>query len=132
MKKLACVAGAVLALSLAAPVVYADDLDLLPSRYQLSDKEIRNELIFAGTLLLDYAQTKDIKNHPGHYETNPILGRHPHDDRIAAYFLVAGLGHYAVTKALPPEWRPAWQYGWIALEVFTILRNQRVGVNFEF
>lgn len=130
MKKL--LLATLLATSLCSTIAYADDLDLLPSKYQLSDKEIRNELIFAGTLLLDYAQTKDIKNHPGHYETNPILGRHPSDDRIALYFVAAGLGHYAVTKALPPEWRPAWQYGWIALEVLTILKNRQVGVNFAF
>lgn len=130
MKKL--VLGLVLASSLGS--VCADDLNLLPGRYDLSEKEIRNELIFAGTLLVDYNQTLDIKNHPGMYETNPILGQHPSDARIRNYFLLAGLGHYAVTKALPSEYRPYWQYGWIALEVLTILHNQQIGlkVNFQF
>lgn len=38
--------------------------------------------------LIDQFQTHDIKNHPGMYEKNWILGRHPDDDKIRIYFLV--------------------------------------------
>lgn len=37
-------------------------------------------------LVLDCLQTLDIKNHPGVYEKNVILGRHPSDAKIMVYF----------------------------------------------
>ena len=127
MKKI--IVGLLLAAS--ASVVYADGL-VLPGRYELSPNEVKLELVFDATLLMDYGQSRDIKNHPGHYETNPILGPHPHDDKIMAYFVLAGLGHYAVTKALLAEWRPAWQYSWIAIEIAQIIKNRQLGIGFEF
>ena len=45
--------------------------------------DLAREAIFAAEVLVDYRQTLDIKNHPGVYELNPIMGRHPSDDRIA-------------------------------------------------
>jgi len=114
---------ALTALALCAGLSQADDL---------TPKEIHTELLFAGTLLLDYSQTRDIKNHPGMYETNPILGKHPSDDKIATYFVLAGVGHYLVTKALPAEYRPAWQWGAIGLETLVILHNKQIGLSFKF
>lgn len=38
------------------------------------------------TLLMDWRQTLDIKNHQGFKELNPILGDHPSDLKIHIYF----------------------------------------------
>jgi hypothetical protein len=113
-------------------VVYADDLDVLPSRYHLTPVQVHTELIFMGTLLLDYSQTRDIKNHAGMYEINHILGQHPSDAKIRNYFLAVGVGHYLVTKALPNEYRPYWQWGWIGIELLTIAHNRQIGLQFKF
>jgi hypothetical protein len=107
---------------------YADDEYFKP----LSSIEIKRQVAVEVTLYLDYLQTVDIKNHPGMFEKNVILGLHPKDNRVTAYFVLVGASHYAVTRALPTEYRAAWQYGWIALEVATIINNKRIGLHFNF
>lgn len=99
---------------------------------ELTELEQKRELLVYTTLTLDAMQTLDIKNHPDLYETNPLLGRHPSDAKIVAYFVGAGFGHYAVAKALPSEYRAAWQYGWAALEITTIIRNRKLNLRFNF
>ncbi|MGZ3159365.1 MAG: hypothetical protein ACXU7H_09790, partial [Burkholderiaceae bacterium] len=86
-----------------APTVFASDL---------SPIEQKRELLVYTTFALDAAQTFDIKNHPDLYEKNPLLGRHPSDLKIGAYFIGAGFAHNAITKELPTEYRATWQYGW--------------------
>lgn len=98
----------------------------------LSPIEQKREYLVYTTLLLDAAQTLDIKNHPDLYETNPLLGRHPSDVKIVAYFIGAGFAHNAITKKLPTEYRAAWQYGWAALEIATIIRNRQLNLRFNF
>jgi hypothetical protein len=99
---------------------------------ELTPLEQKRELLVYSTLLLDAAQTLDIKNHPDLYERNPLLGRHPSDLKIGAYFIGAGFAHLAVTKQLPTEYRAAWQYGWAAFEVATIIRNRKLNLRFNF
>lgn len=85
------------------------------------------------TLLLDYAQTRDIKNHAGWTETNKLLGEHPSDVRVRNYFIGVAVGHYAVSRALPSGWpRRSWQAGWIAIEVAQVIRNKKLGLTFKF
>jgi hypothetical protein len=98
----------------------------------LSPIEEKRELLVYTTLLLDASQTLDIKNHPELHESNPLLGRHPSDVKIVAYFIGAGFAHNAITKQLPTEYRAAWQYGWAALEVATIIRNRQLNLRFNF
>lgn len=84
------------------------------------------------TFALDYAQTKDIKNHPGMYETNSLMGAHPSDARIRNYFVAASVVHTAIMYNVRPEWRRNLQYATIALEVAVILRNKRIGLHYQF
>ncbi|MGZ3240710.1 MAG: hypothetical protein ACXWJK_10185 [Burkholderiaceae bacterium] len=109
--------------AISAQMAFADDLTPI---------EQKRELLVYTTLMLDAAQTLDIKNHPNLYETNPLLGRHPSDTKIVAYFIGAGFAHDAVTKALPTEYRATWQYGWAALEIGTIIRNRKLNLRFNF
>jgi hypothetical protein len=99
---------------------------------ELSPLEQKRELLVYSTLLLDAAQTLDIKNHPELYERNPLLGRHPSDLKIGAYFIGAAFAHNAITKELPTDYRAAWQYGWAAFEIATIIRNRRLNLRFNF
>jgi hypothetical protein len=98
----------------------------------LSGIEIKRQILVETTLYFDYLQTIDIKNHPGMFEKNIILGLHPKDNRVTVYFLLAGAAHYGVTRALPTEYRAPWQYTWIALEAATILHNKKIGLHFNF
>lgn len=115
-------------LALLPMAAHADSISFEP----LSSIEIKRQIVVEATLYLDYLQTVDIKNHPGMFEKNVILGLHPKDNRVTAYFLLAGAGHYAVTRALPTEYRAPWQYTWIALEAATIINNKKIGLSFNF
>lgn len=96
-------------------------------------QDTTRELAFVGVLTLDYAQTRDIKNHDWAYEKNPLLGKHPSDTRIRNYFVGAAAAHYLIAKELPAGWpRKSWQYGWIALEVAQVVKNKRLGLHFQF
>ncbi len=91
------------------------------------------EIAFASAMLLDYGQTKAIKNNPNMSEHNPILGRHPSDVAIRNYFLLTTAGHYVIASKLSAGWpRNAWQYSWIGIEAAIVIKNKRVGATFEF
>ena len=90
------------------------------------------ELTFAALMLVDYKQTMDIKNRPGYYEVNPLLGRRPSDARIRNYFIGATVAHAAITYALPEKYRPVWQWGTIAVEGVVLLHNRSIGLRVTF
>ena len=90
------------------------------------------EAAFGGALLVDYGQTRDLKNHSELRETNPLLGSHPTDVRIRNYMLGAAIGHAAVTYLLPPEYRPYWQAGTLIIEVGVIQHNYSLGLGMRF
>lgn len=125
-------AAAALVLALACAPAVAGDLPLLPGRYDLSQADIAREFAYVGTLVLDYSQTMDIKNHPKLEEKNKMLGQHPSDVKIRNYFLASALTHYVITKLLPSEYRPYWQYGGIIYEGGFIISNHHIGLAFKF
>jgi len=88
---------------------------------------VRQAAVLA-TFAVDYKQTSDIKNHPGMYETNPLLGPHPSQRTIRAYFITAALVHTGVMALLPPDTRAAVQYGTIVLQVAVIGHNKYIGL----
>jgi hypothetical protein len=102
------------------------------SAQPLDRKEWALEAGFLAAGLIDYGQTRDLKNHPNLHERNPFLGRHPSDDRIRNYFLAAGLAHMGITRLLPREYRPYWQWGTLVLEVGVVARNHSIGLRVDF
>ncbi len=94
--------------------------------------DTNRQAVVLTTFAADYAQTRDIKNHDWAYETNPLLGKHPSDNRIRNYFVGSAIIHTAVMYHLPPEWRKKAQYATIALQVAVIIRNKRMGLHFQF
>ena len=98
----------------------------------LSAKEWKLEAAVLTAGLIDYAQTRDIKNHPEIYETNPLLGENPSDTRIRNYFIAAGLAHVGITHLLPRPYRMPWQLGWLTLQVINMQNNHRLGLRLDF
>ena len=87
--------------------------------------------------LADMMQTLDIKNHAGHHESNPILGQHPNDGQVVAYFAAEAGLHYVVTKALydgdAPMWaQRLWQGAWLYWETDNVYTNHQHGIRFTF
>lgn len=105
------------------------------STARAADPWTNRQLVQQATLTLllaaDWAQTRDIKNHPNLREANPILGPHPTDDQVDRYFATAVIGHATIAHLLPHEWRDAWQLVWIGVEANTVARNYRLGVRFD-
>jgi hypothetical protein len=95
------------------------------------------EGVYQALHLADMMQSLDIKNHPGHHEANPILGPHPNDGQVLAYFAAEAGLHYAVTKALydgdAPMWaQRLWQGAWIYWEADNVYTNNQHGIRFTF
>lgn len=98
----------------------------------LSSSEWQREGAFLALGLIDYGQTRDIKNHAGMYETNPLLGRNPSDARIRNYFLASGVAHLGITYLLPRQYRSAWQWGTMAIELGVVAHNYSIGLRMAF
>jgi hypothetical protein len=98
----------------------------------LNSKEWSLEAAWLFVGFIEYGQTLDIKNHPDLYERNPFLGKHPSDARVRNYHIVAGLAHVGMTRLLPREYRPYWQWGTLILEIGLVERNHRLGLRLDF
>jgi hypothetical protein len=100
---------------------------------------------FISTLIVDWGQTKDIQNHEGHYEKNPILGKHPSDNKVDIYFASCIILHTVVANYIPDVAkklgmgdeaadvsRKWWQYLWIGAELKVINANYKLGLKMDF
>lgn len=94
------------------------------------------ELLFQGALLLDYLQSMDL-HRTQWVETNGILGQHPNEAHISAYFVGVGVIHYLVTRELVREHVPTsiihgWETGTIGLEMAYVKHNASLGIHLYF
>jgi len=93
------------------------------------------DTILEGTTLAalacDWAQTSNIHRGDWH-EINSILGRHPEQSTINAYFLASAALHVVIADQLSGKWRTAWQCAWIGAEVTTVQRNYKLGIRLNF
>lgn len=100
---------------------------------ELTDADIYRQVAITALLIGDMGQTLDSNAKRTHYrELNPYLRNHDTPSEIRQYFAVAIVGSAVVTKLLPAEYRPYWQYGLIGIEVAMLLQNKRVGLRFKF
>jgi hypothetical protein len=65
---------------------------------------------------------------PRYHEYNPILGEHPSQGSVDAYFAAAVVGHAAISYLLPPRWRAWWQYLGIGAQGFVVYHNWGEGI----
>jgi hypothetical protein len=87
------------------------------------------ELAFQAMLLMDARQSQYGMDRPAQFkEYNPLVRKYG----VKKYFIVAGLGHAAVSYTIPKKYLPAWQYGSLAVEGFVIGRNAHIGVKMRF
>lgn len=97
-----------------------------------SHADTARQLAFTGLLAIDWAQTHEIIRRSDRHELNPILGSDPDRSTTNAYFAAAGIGHYLVSRALPPEYRKVWQYLWIGGQAATVHWNYQMGIRIRF
>jgi hypothetical protein len=88
----------------------------------------------AGTLLMaDWATTRYGSRHwnEGYHETNPLLGRHPHQDRVDLHFLIAIPAVYLFANYLP-AYRREFLMAITAVELGYVANNLRIGWQIKF
>jgi hypothetical protein len=97
------------------------------------DATFERELAYSALHIVDWMQTRSIAAQPKQWEEkNLILGSHPSQARVNRYMGLTLAGHWAVTYTLPEAYRPAWQYGTIAIEAYVIHKNYNLGITARF
>lgn len=104
----------------------------LADKWTYSDTAIQS--LYSGLQIADWNQTLQIKGRDDLKEANKILGEHPSDDQVNAYFTIAILGHYYIANKLNQPYRAYWQMFWISPQFATIENNNKnsLKVNFKF
>ncbi len=92
----------------------------------------KREAAFAALTVMDWQQTHDIARHPGMFELNPLLGRHPSAGRIDRYFAASLLAHVALARILAPQYRVTFQRATIVAEAVVVGRNTYLGLRVQF
>jgi len=105
----------------------------LPAAEAWSKADLGREIAFGTLLAVDWSQTREIAAHPELYsEHNPILGEHPSSGRVDIYMIAAGALHFAIANWLPGDWRAAWQWGGIVIELGAVRNNYLIGIRAPF
>jgi hypothetical protein len=127
-------------LMLFASATHAEGLQLDP----WTSGDTHRQAAVTALLVVDWAQTRWVVNYNKsrdcgydepcitHRETNGFLGAHPSMTKVNRYFTASIIGHAAISYVLPKDWREAWQYIWIGIEVDVIKQNHSVGVKMQF
>ena len=65
-------------------------------------------------------------------EMNPLLGGHPHKDKVDITILATAIAHVYVASILPANYRKAWQYISIGVEAGAVAHNYSIGIKARF
>ena len=98
----------------------------------LTEKD--KNLIVASTILqgIDMLQTLEIANNDKYYETNPILGKHPSEFQVIAYFVTRAYTLSELTKMTPLKYRGFTHAFNIAYNYDVIRKNHSIGIRIGF
>jgi hypothetical protein len=87
------------------------------------------EAMYLSTSLQDWAQTKKISRDPNRFqEKNTFLGEQPSKNKVNAYFLLRGLGHYGLSQVLPDELAVPLQIASLAESAKAVNDNRKIGL----
>lgn len=81
------------------------------------------------TQMDDFGTTQSFRSRK---ELNVLLGSEPSVAEINRYFIMTMTGTVAISCLLPTNWRQMFLGGVIFVQASVVLRNQRVGLKFEF
>jgi hypothetical protein len=84
------------------------------------------------SLLIDMAQTMEIRRTSGVYESNRLLGERPGDGVVVAYFGSIAALHAAAYAAIPGRWANWLSRGILFVEIPAIDTNSRIGIRVQF
>ena len=117
-------------------IVLAGDSNANPLEkyYQEDLTETDKKGIVAFNILqgIDMLQTLEIANNDNYYEKNKILGRHPSEAQVIAYFISRGFAHYHATKMIPLKYRNIWHTYNVVYNYDVIRDNHDIGIRINF
>jgi hypothetical protein len=110
---------------------------LISMRAYGADKWDKVDLALGATAIIsmgmDWRQTKEIASRPDlHREKNQLLGSHPSNNDVDAYFAAAAVITLAVAHFLPSSWRKVWLGSITAGEIYTIGHNSGSGISIRW
>jgi hypothetical protein len=82
-------------------------------------------------LTTDWAQTRDFLRKE-QSEANPILGKHPSQDKVDIAVILTGITHVYIASILPEKYRVPFQYISIGIEGGSVYHNFSFGVKVKF
>lgn len=127
-----------------------------PNALAWSEADTKRQMAYTALHIIDWGQTLDISDRCGERvtvtefiddsgthitrttrtreetEANPFLGTCPSRGEVNTYFLLSGVAHYAISRALPRPYREWWQYATITLEAGVVAHNFRAGIHVRF
>ena len=90
-----------------------------------SDKNL--EIAFQSINAMDAYTTSRIRHTPGVMESNPLtrslIGSQPNSNDVVLLFIAYGIGHYMISKSLPPKWRRYFQVATILYSGSLVINN---------
>lgn len=99
----------------------------------LTPKEKVKEGVFISMLVVDGVMTHQwLKSDPGHYELNPILGKHPSDKALVLGCVIGSSLHVLAVELLPESLRSPFQDISLSFEGLNLVRNVTIGMKFSF
>ena len=81
---------------------------------------------------IDMLQTLEIANNDDYYETNKVLGKHPSEAHVVAYFVARGIAHYHLTNIVPAKYRNFFHGYNVIYNYNTIKDNHELGIRIDF
>ncbi len=98
----------------------------------LTEVDKANIVLFNVLQGIDMLQTLEIANNDDYYEKNKILGKHPSEAHVVAYFISRGFAHYHVTKMIPERYRKFWHTYNVVYNYDVIRDNHQLGIRIDF
>ena len=98
-----------------------------------SDADRYREAAYLTLHVADWAQTRyAMRQEHGFREANPILGNHPHENKIDVFAIMTALAHVWVAHIIPKKHRNVFQYVSIGIKVGIVANNYSVGAKIQF
>ena len=98
----------------------------------LTEFDKANIVLFNVLQGIDILQTLEIANNDDYYEKNPILGKHPSEAHVVAYFVARGFAHYHLTNIIPQEYRNLFHGVNLIYNYNTVQNNHDIGIRIDF
>ena len=98
----------------------------------LTNVDKANIVLFNVLQTIDMLQTLEIAYNDDYYETNKILGKHPSEAHVVAYFVARGIAHYHLTHIVPAKYRNYFHGYNVIYNYNTVKDNHNLGIRINF